>query len=247
MDRFLLASLFVLAAAGAAGCTPQIGDHCALNTDCSITGTLFCDTSQPNGYCTYFNCSPNSCQNNAICVLLQGNVPGCPYDDYQSPSRTGNTMCLKPCTVDSDCRQGEGYHCADPTKPPYNAQILDSNQGGKVCLVNVDYDAGPVASYGPDAAAVCQVSNPNPPPPIEAGVNLLDAGVPTDAGGPGGDAATEAGGEAGPVADAGAPDANEAGADAGADAASDATLGADAADAGAAAGNDATVDATGSE
>ena len=37
---------------------PQIGDNCVLNTDCGSSGTLVCDTSQPNGYCTQFNCTP---------------------------------------------------------------------------------------------------------------------------------------------------------------------------------------------
>src|SRR5579863_3322454 len=66
------------AAAGLVGCTPHVGDHCNQNSDCSLQGTLQCDTSQPNGYCTLFSCTGNSCQNNAVCVALNASVPGCP-------------------------------------------------------------------------------------------------------------------------------------------------------------------------
>ena len=77
------------------GCTPNVGDHCNLNTDCSLQGTLVCDNSQPNGYCTRFNCAPNTCPAGAACVLLYSEVPGCPYDGYSSPSRTQRTVCMK--------------------------------------------------------------------------------------------------------------------------------------------------------
>ena len=166
----------VAGAAGLVGCTPHIGDHCNLNTDCSIQGTLLCDTSQPNGYCTFFNCAPNSCQNGAVCVMLHASVPGCPYDDYQAPSRTARTMCLAPCSKNSDCRTGEGYECADPTQAPWDAIIIDSNNLQKVCLVNPSL--GVPASFddagaGDDGPNVCQATGPDVPP-IDAGVSLAD-------------------------------------------------------------------------
>jgi hypothetical protein len=219
MRRLLFAFLLLLPLAAAAavlsGCSPHIGDHCNLNTDCSIQGTLFCDTSQPNGYCTFFNCIPDSCQNNAVCVMLRPSVPGCPYDDYQSPARTARTMCLAPCSQDSDCRTSEGYVCANPTHEPWNAIVVDNTQGQKVCLVAPSSDAGDagVPASFVDAAGVCQVTGPSVPP-LEAGVHLEDAGA--------------AGGEAGAEAGAGAVDAAVDAADAGADAGADAAVGADA-------------------
>jgi hypothetical protein len=177
LDRFssfllAFAAPVALAAGGAVlvGCTPHIGDHCNLNTDCSIQGTLLCDTSQPNGYCTFFNCAPNSCQNSAVCVMLHASVPGCPYDDYQAPSRSARTMCLAPCSKDSDCRTGEGYLCADPTQAPWDAILIDSNNHQKVCLVNPN--RGIPASFvdAGDQGGVCQATGPDVPP--------LDAGMP---------------------------------------------------------------------
>jgi hypothetical protein len=206
MPRFLfsllLSLLVALAAAFVAGCTPHIGDHCNLNTDCSIQGTLFCDTSQPNGYCTFFNCVPGGCQNNAVCVMLRPSVPGCPYDDYQSPSRTGRTMCLAPCSQDSDCRQSEGYVCVDPTTTPWKGIVMDQTQGQKVCMVSPDQSVP--ASFMD--AGVCQPTADAGP--LDASVHLVDAG------GAGAEAGPDAGAEAGADAGAGV----EAGPDAGPDA-----------------------------
>ena len=176
MNRFELLTVlaFVPAAAGVvtlSGCQPHIGDHCSVNTDCSLQGTRVCDTSEPNGYCTVFNCIPDSCIDKAACVLFAGGVPGCGYNDYKSPARTGRTMCLEQCQKDSDCRQSDGYTCVDPRQPPWYGIIVDDVQTQHVCLAPADYDpdGGPIASY-PDAA-VCQSSGPAVPP-IEAGVHL---------------------------------------------------------------------------
>lgn len=177
-----LAGTAALAAASfaLAGCSPHIGAKCNTNTDCSLQGTLVCDTSEPYGYCTSFNCAPDSCQNEAACVLLNPAVPGCPYDDYNSPARTGRSMCLQQCHKDSDCRTDEGYVCADPRQPPWNALIIDDDQSQLVCIVKPNYsyadasDDGPIATFGD--AAVCQPTGPTVPA-IDAGVNLeLDAG-----------------------------------------------------------------------
>jgi hypothetical protein len=190
-----LARLFLVLLA-LAGCSPKIGDHCNLNTDCSIQGTLFCDTSQPNGYCTFFNCVPDGCQNGAICVMLRPAVPGCPYDDYQSPARSGRTMCLAPCTTDSDCRSGEGYVCRDPRTPPWNAIVMDRSVGNLVCVVNPDYQAGPQASFGDAEPPICQASPDSGVPPLEAGVHLEDAGAASPDSGSAGDAQADAGADA---------------------------------------------------
>ena len=140
MDRepLLLVAVLVsfLAGLGVAGCTPSLGDKCSLSTDCSVRGDRVCDTSQPNGYCTLFNCTSNSCPNNAACVEFNASVPGCSYDDYRSPSRTGRTFCMAACGSDSDCRLSDGYVCRDPSSSPWAAVVLDSNPARRVCVVS---------------------------------------------------------------------------------------------------------------
>lgn len=185
MNRFPLLALLAVPAAlalglGLSGCTPKIGDHCAQNTDCSLQGTIVCDTSAPDGYCTVFNCIPDSCLDKAACVEFGGNVPGCPYDDYKSPSRTGRTMCLEQCTKSSDCRTNEGYACVDPRLPPWNGIIVDDVQTQHVCLPLSDYDPdGELVATFPEAG-VCQSNGP-PVPAIDAGVNLEEPASGSDA------------------------------------------------------------------
>ena len=161
----LLAAASIAGACGAglvlSGCTPHIGDHCALNTDCSLQGTRVCDNAQPNGYCTSFNCGPDSCIDNAVCVVLYASVPGCPYNGYESPSRTARSMCLARCQHDSDCRQSDGYVCANPASAPWNGLIIDDNtMNDAVCLAIADFDGGMSVAPGADAAPVCQVNGP---------------------------------------------------------------------------------------
>src|SRR5688572_5473529 len=87
--------LVVLPVLGLAlACTPEIGDKCILSTDCSIRGDRLCDNSQPEGYCTIFNCAGNLCPKNAACVLFNPAVQGCGFDDRASPPRTGRTVCM---------------------------------------------------------------------------------------------------------------------------------------------------------
>jgi len=130
----------------ASGCAPSIGDRCQVSTDCSATGSLQCDTAEPDGYCTVFDCSPNKCPDNAACVEVRASVLGCPYDDRQSPSREARNFCLKPCGSDSDCRQSEGYACIDVSQSTTTI-VLDNNPASHLCLY-APYDAG----YPVDAA-----------------------------------------------------------------------------------------------
>jgi hypothetical protein len=142
MPRLFLLLSIALAGSGAlmlSGCTPHVGDHCVLNSDCSLQGTLVCDNSQNNGYCTAFNCVPDSCQAYSVCTMLYSSVPGCPYNGYQTPSRTGRSLCLKACGDDGDCRTSEGYVCRDPMEPPWNGLIIDDNPNQKVCVPDPDY------------------------------------------------------------------------------------------------------------
>ncbi len=224
-----LPGLAALLGFGAAACTPHIGNSCNLNTDCSIDNSRQCDNSQSGGYCTVFNCGPNTCPDNATCIEFQASVPGCPYDDYASPSRSGRSFCMKKCGQDSDCRQDNGYQCLgvqDFGGAGVSAIILDSNQS-KVCAIPPD----PVNASQPGVPAVC----PGGTAPDAGTLPAFDSGTPATEGG--GDAAADAadGADAtGPSPDASADAGAESGEDAAGDASEDATLtdGADAADAG---------------
>jgi hypothetical protein len=184
-------------------CTPSIGDKCNLSTDCSLNGTVLCDTSQPNGYCTVFNCTGNDCRPSSTCVLFNAAIQGCPYTD-RTPSRTSRSFCMAPCNHDSDCRTNDGYICADPRQAPWNALILDNIQSQLVCIQK---PGGMVLASLPnpaDAAAVCEPSGP-PITPIDASVTpMAEAGAP-DAG------AQDAGAQDGGPQDAGPQDAADSG------------------------------------
>lgn len=193
VDLRLVAMAAVLAAVG---CQPSIGDHCTQSTDCSPAGDCLCDTSQPNGYCTLFNCLPNACPGQAACVATNVAVLGCPYDDRHAPSRTSRELCLRRCQNDGDCRADEGYACVTPSD--YGIQVLDTDQTERVCLPATSYVVSDAAPDG--VAPVCNVEGPSVPP-LEAGPGWQGADAGTDAaadapaGDAAGDAATDALGE----------------------------------------------------
>ena len=177
-----------------------------LSTDCSTRGDRLCDTSQPDGYCTQFNCSKNSCPDDAACVLFNAGIQGCGYDDRAGGygSRVARAFCAASCGRDSDCRAG--YICADPRNAPFNGLIQDDVQDKRTCMVipaDYDPDAGlpkaPLASVSP--APVCGAVGPKVDP-IDASAPRLadDASVVTpDAG----DAGVSDAGDAGDAADGG--------------------------------------------
>lgn len=79
------------------------------------------------------------------------------------------------CQTDSDCRSG--YVCADPRTFPWNAVILDDDQGKRSCL--------PVPLEGQDAGTVgaapgAPVCGPAAPQltPIDAGAGHVNPGAP---------------------------------------------------------------------
>lgn len=89
------------------------GKACAINADCGngecrkeFTGNqLFTQTKQaaPGGYCT-FKCNLSAdCGAGASCV------------------GTPESLCLATCSSNSDCREGEGYHCVDSDGQPIAA------------------------------------------------------------------------------------------------------------------------------
>ena len=157
-----------------AGCTPSIGDQCVLSTDCSTRGDRLCDTSQPAGYCTQFNCSKNSCPDQAVCVLFNAAVPGCSYDDRSGGygSRIARSFCVKMCANNGDCRGG--YICADPHASPWNGLVYDDDQSKLTCLV-------PPNDYGVDAGPDAMLYTPGPPAPVCGAVGPdvapIDAGA----------------------------------------------------------------------
>lgn len=168
-----LALLGAVLGLGLAACQPSIGDTCQLSTDCSRRGDRLCDTSQPEGYCTLFNCYGESCPDDSVCVQFAGTIPGCTYDDRR-PSRVGRSMCLASCKDDSDCRAG--YVCRAPSDAPYGARILKSDKTQKVCLVAPVVSTPPATDAG--KSPVCSYSGPDLPA-IDAAVPVpIDAAVP---------------------------------------------------------------------
>jgi hypothetical protein len=185
-----------------AACTPKIGDTCTISTDCSTRGDRLCDTAQPGGYCTQFNCQKNSCPDQAACVLFEAAIPGCDYNDRSgaSGSRVARSFCVAMCSSDSDCRSG--YVCADPHSPPWSGIVLDDDQSKRTCLVpplGYNVDAGADAAIMSSVPApVCSAVGADVPP-IEAGAPsvsdggvrpplVVDAGVPDADAGDAGDA-----------------------------------------------------------
>ncbi len=155
------------------GCTPQIGNSCSQSTDCSQLGDRLCDTTEPGGYCTIFNCEPDTCPN-SVCVAFDPTLdPACgAVDDGRYP-RFESTFCMKACNSDGDCR--DGYQCIDLSVPANQvarrAQVVDqyANDGGDgyaVCMVAplgpdggiTDAGLGGTAPMGGTIAQVCKPS-----------------------------------------------------------------------------------------
>lgn len=160
--RTLVLGAFAMALAA---CTPKIGDDCKLSTDCSLSSSSnrLCDTSQPGGYCTEFNCTGNGCGDDAACTLFEAALPGCGYDDRNGSSgaRTARAFCVATCESNGDCR--DGYTCVDPRTAPWSALVLDDQQNVKTCMVipPTSLDAGAPSS---SSSAVCQATGPDVPP-----------------------------------------------------------------------------------
>jgi hypothetical protein len=119
-----------------AGCAPKIGDSCSNSNDCSANGDRLCDTTQPGGYCTIFNCDPTSCPfDESLCVTFSSVVSivgSCP--DPNRPSPFARSFCMAKCKNASDCRKG--YECTDLTvENPWGAELVTSKSNrGKICL-----------------------------------------------------------------------------------------------------------------
>ena len=226
MRRALL--LLLMLAGLLCSCTPGIGSGCIQSTDCSPTGQLLCDTSQPGGYCTVFNCQPDRCPSGSTCVITNISPLDCPYDDRHAPSRFSRRLCLQLCNQDSDCRNGNipPYVCVNPADRgllDIDLQTLQTNlqlqtlaEGGteitgyyKVCLPEVDH----AVTGGVDGSVAPVCSNSGPPvPEYDAGPGYQGDASVSDGGGTD---ASDAGvaGDAGDAGDAGASDASDAATD----------------------------------
>ena len=94
----------------------QIGEACTLTKECAggLGAVCWDDVLFTNGYCLD-QCEPsdpNACPGDAFC-----------YDFNQGMGQP-NTFCVDGCTVNTDCRQGEGYSC------------LQFTQSARGCWVN---------------------------------------------------------------------------------------------------------------
>jgi hypothetical protein len=131
--RWGLLALALAAGALALGCTPQIGDKCTVSTNCSSTGDRLCDVTQPDGYCTKFNCEPGQCPDNSVCVNFGTTLS--PVSLACSPSQANSpykrSFCMADCSDDSDCR--DGYKCQAPTE--FYAVLAEHSSGTRVCAV----------------------------------------------------------------------------------------------------------------
>jgi hypothetical protein len=164
----------------AAACKPEIGDECELSTDCSATGDRLCDTTQPAGYCTIFNCEPGSCPEEAVCIGFN-----------MESARFFRSFCMRTCEGNDDCRTG--YECVDMRVPgnTYGATVIESDSGdGKVCAV-------PESSVAPESMDPGGAGGmPSEPPPSEGG-----AGGVAGAGGAAGEGGAAGDGEGGAAGD----------------------------------------------
>lgn len=213
LDRW--APLAVFAALLALGCKPEIGDECSVSTDCSNVGDRLCDTTQPGGYCTIFNCEPGTCPEEAICVAFYTS-DSLVCRDPQEEDRLQRTYCLRSCEGDGDCRGG--YSCEDLGKKnnPWGAEVIEhGSPSGKVCVV--PYSGAPLPE-NPNTE-VCTGTDAS----FDTTPWYPDSGTPSDAGA---DVSADGSPDAGDAGDAGVGDANDGGvgdaADAGTDASTDA-------------------------
>lgn len=167
-DRLAWLAVPLLAGALALGCTPKIGDECSVSTNCSATGDRLCDTTQPGGYCTLFNCEPGTCPADSVCINFGTTLaagPGCTPSQGNSPYQ--RSFCMANCSGTSDCRPG--YECLDlsgseaskTSFPTLGAVLADSSGNGKVCAVNPYRFTGGSAGgpTGSDDVGVCVGDN----------------------------------------------------------------------------------------
>jgi hypothetical protein len=141
------------------GCRPAIGDKCQVSTDCSQVGDRLCDISQPDGYCTVYNCEPKAsngatkCPDEAACIVFAAEpspVPGCANRLGDTPY--SRSFCMKMCDNTTDCRSG--YVCLDLGAPGNKWAAVDADGPTKVCT-----QAFSAAPLPPRSAGVCSATD----------------------------------------------------------------------------------------
>jgi hypothetical protein len=143
------AALLVLLSLVAFGCTPKIGDSCTVSTNCSASGDRLCDITEPGGYCTIFNCEPDGCPDDSVCINFGTElspVDQCSTAQGNSPYQ--RSFCMARCASNSDCRGG--YECQSLSGSPpnrWNAVLADSDGDGKVCYVTPSSAAPTLVPY----------------------------------------------------------------------------------------------------
>jgi hypothetical protein len=203
------AVLLVLLSLVAFGCTPKIGDSCTVSTNCSASGDRLCDITEPGGYCTIFNCEPDSCPDNSVCINFGAelsSVDQCQSSQGNSPYQ--RSFCMAACSTNGDCRGG--YTCQDLSGTPkadgspgntLGAVLADNGGNGKVCAAE-----WPVGVKNPTLMGDAGAGGA--PELFNNEVCLgNDAGPPLETGGTGGSSAlgdAGAGGASGASNDAGA-------------------------------------------
>ena len=206
LHRFAPQLLVVaLAMMGATGCQPKIGDECTTAIDCSSLGDRLCDTSQPDGYCTIFNCEPDNCPEEASCVAFGTELdPACQEADDGRNGRFARSFCMRICDSSEDCRAG--YECVRPAdRSAFVVDVgtsEDNPQNTKICLAINDTPQTPPGTNAPIPNA-CYPNSPQDLPPGyvgtggqggTAGMGGMSAGGAGGIGGAGGMSAGGAGG-----------------------------------------------------
>jgi hypothetical protein len=121
----VLSAAFV-AAGFVAGCAPQIGNSCSTSANCSINGDRICDIAQPGGYCTVFDCQPDRCPDDSVCVRFN-----------PEPARRAVLACMRACGGDGDCRTGDGYRCVSAAQllaEDLTVEVTDSDMTRSFCV-----------------------------------------------------------------------------------------------------------------
>jgi hypothetical protein len=149
------AVLLVLLSLVAFGCAPKIGDSCTVSTNCSASGDRLCDITEPGGYCTIFNCEPDGCPDDSVCINFgTGLSPVDQCSNGQGNSPYQQSFCMARCASNGDCRSG--YECQNLSGSPpnrLNAVLADSDGPGMVCYVTPTSTAPTLMTYYGDAGA----------------------------------------------------------------------------------------------
>lgn len=145
------------------GCGKEIGDECETATECISTDTdRICLTQSgegfPGGYCSQFNCSPESCPEEAACVAYRRTLAGDECGEEYSRSRLERTYCMLTCNDDGDCRSGYKCLAADGDNP-LGAAVIDRKSDVKICTLEYFVPEDEPARQ----SGVCDVEPFNPP------------------------------------------------------------------------------------